>query len=81
MEDIEEWVAGFFGQMMNTCNAFFASLSLAEVIERIELIPLAELVQEQLQGQDPEIIEFAAERITELKELELAHYRAYLDLE
>jgi hypothetical protein len=81
MEDIEEWVATFFGQMMNTCNAFFATLPLAEAIERIELIPWAELVREQLQGQDQEIIEFATERITELKEMELAHYRAYLDLE
>ena len=76
MEDIEEWVAGFLAEV-NTCMPLLVCVGRGYRAYRAHTIGRAGLYC----SQDPEIIEFAAERITELKELELAHYRAYLDLE
>ncbi|HHW60353.1 MAG TPA: hypothetical protein GX404_00435 [Syntrophomonadaceae bacterium] len=77
-EQIEEWTESFFHSLLNILNSFFSHVSVEEAVSRMELVPFAELVQDELRGESEEIVAIAVSKVNELAEIELAFMRSYL---
>lgn len=77
-DQIQSWVEGYFQNMVTTLNSFFVHVSPAEAVERMSAVPFAQLVTEQLEGENETVISLAVEIINELAATELEFMRAYL---
>lgn len=78
-EQIENWVEAYFSRLMDLFNGFFVRVDAAEAVSRISIIPFEKLLKEELEGEDPEVIEIAVAKLKELLETELEIMRSYLE--
>lgn len=77
-EQIEEWAEHFFFNLLNILNAFFVHIEVDEIVSRMAAIPFAELVEEQLEGENAEVIKIAVDKVNELVAMEMDFLQAYL---
>lgn len=78
-DEIELWVQRYFQSVIEILNGFFAHVSSNEAVARFETISFAELINEQLEGEPPAVIELAISQINDLKAIELEFMRAYCE--
>lgn len=78
---VEEWCEEYFQTTLAMLNVFFGKLALADVIERLRTIPVAEMAAEQLENELDDVKKFAAEKMQDLLASEIEYYKAYAKLE
>jgi len=78
-DEIEVWVNRYFHSVMEILNGFFAQVTPAEAVERLQAISFADLIEEQLEGEPEAVIKLANNLIDELKAVELEFMRAYCE--
>jgi len=79
VDTIENWVEKFFGILMHTFNGFYSKLDPQEMIVRLSEIPFAQLCEQQLFGQSPQVIKIGVKKINKLAEEEIQRIRAYIE--
>ncbi len=77
-DQIQTWVEGYFQNMIMMLNTFFVHVSPAEAVERMAVVPFAQLLTEELEGESEPVISLAVEIINELAAVELEFMRAYI---
>lgn len=78
-KQVTEWTEAFFANTLSVLNSFFAHVSVAEAVERMEYVPFDQLVTEALEGESEAVLKIAVEVIKEKAEMELEFMRAYLE--
>lgn len=77
---VEEWCEEYFQTTLAMLNVFFGKLDLADVIERLKTVPVADMATEQLENELDEVKKFAADKMQLLLASEIEYYQAYAKL-
>lgn len=79
VEQIEEWVEGYFYSVLNILNGFLCTVDIHEATARMDDVPFDNLVREQLENESDEVIQIAITRIKELAAAEIEVMKAYCE--
>ncbi|MGE5372825.1 MAG: hypothetical protein ACM3QZ_12620 [Solirubrobacterales bacterium] len=74
---LEEWAESYFQSLMGLLNTFFNKVDPAVVAERLEAVPVEDLVKEQLEDELEPVQARAIELVRELLADEVDYYKAY----
>lgn len=80
-DQVEAWAEDYYQGLLKMMNGFYAQVEVNEVLKSMQAIPFNRLATQELNGENPEVIQLAIQFINEIAAREIEYMQAYMGQE